>query len=88
MGNIEKFNGENIDRQHLRPPVLATLLETIERESFSLASNLLIYVNLSIFPPSKNVLYNIIKSTYIIIEEREYPALNISHTNTLCQVYP
>ena len=25
------FDGTNIDRQHLRPPVLAILLETIER---------------------------------------------------------
>ena len=30
---IEKFDRENIDRQHLRPPVLAILLETIEREN-------------------------------------------------------
>ena len=30
----EKFDGENINRQHLRPPVLALLLETIEREIF------------------------------------------------------
>ena len=28
------FDGENIDGQHLRPPVLAILLETIERENF------------------------------------------------------
>ena len=28
------FDGENIDRQHLRPLVLAILLETIEREIF------------------------------------------------------
>ena len=49
MHFIEKFDGENIDGQHLRPPVLAILLETIEREKFaSLASNP------SIFPPSKN----------------------------------
>ena len=27
------FDGENIDGQHLRPPVLAILLETIEREN-------------------------------------------------------
>ena len=26
--------GKNIDGQHLRPPVLAVLLETIERENF------------------------------------------------------
>ena len=31
---IEKFDGEDIDGQHLRPPVLAILLETIERENF------------------------------------------------------
>ena len=31
---LEKFDGENIDRQYLRPPVLAKLLETIERENF------------------------------------------------------
>ena len=29
-----KYDRENIDRQHLRPPVLAILLETIERENF------------------------------------------------------
>ena len=29
------FDGENIDGQHLRPPVLAILLETIERENFN-----------------------------------------------------
>ena len=28
------FDEENIDGQHLRPPVLAILLETIERENF------------------------------------------------------
>ena len=27
-----KFDGKNIDRQHLRPPV--SLLETIEKENF------------------------------------------------------
>ena len=32
MHFIEKFDRENIDGQHLRPPVLAILLETIERE--------------------------------------------------------
>ena len=33
---FEKFDRENIDGQHLRPPVLAILLETstIERENF------------------------------------------------------
>ena len=46
------LDGGNIDRQHLRPPVLAILLEIIERENFdgllrSLAPNL------SIFSPSK-----------------------------------
>ena len=30
MHFIDKFDGENIDGQHLRPPVLAILLETIE----------------------------------------------------------
>ena len=34
MHFIEKFYRENIDGQHLRPPVLAILLETIERENF------------------------------------------------------
>ena len=34
MPFIEKFDGENIDAQHLRPRVLAILLETIERENF------------------------------------------------------
>ena len=33
-GFIEKFDKENIDGQHPRPPVLAMLLETIEREIF------------------------------------------------------
>ena len=33
-GCLEISRG-NIDRQHLRPPVLAILLETIERENFS-----------------------------------------------------
>ena len=28
------FDRENIDGQHPRPPVLAVLLETIERENF------------------------------------------------------
>ena len=31
-GCIEKF--DKIDRHHIRPPVLAILLETIERENF------------------------------------------------------
>ena len=49
MHFIEKFNGKIlIDSILLRPPVLAILLETIERENFdglatSLVSNLLIY---------------------------------------------
>ena len=34
MHFIEKFDRENIDRQHLRPPILAILLETIEKEDF------------------------------------------------------
>ena len=34
MHFIEKFDGENIDGQHLRPPVIAVLLEIIERENF------------------------------------------------------
>ena len=48
---------KNIDRQHLRPPVLAMLLETIERENFD---GLLTYVapNPSIFPHQKIVLYS------------------------------
>ena len=33
MHFIEKFDGEDIDGQHLRPPVLA-ILETIERNNF------------------------------------------------------
>ena len=32
MHFIEKFDRENIDGQHLRPPVLAILLESIEKE--------------------------------------------------------
>ena len=32
MHFIEKLDGETIDGQHLRTPVLAILLETIERE--------------------------------------------------------
>ena len=35
---IEKSDRENIDGQHLRPPVLAIPLETIEREKFDIAS--------------------------------------------------
>ena len=31
---MRNLTGEIIDRQHLRPPVLAILLETIERENF------------------------------------------------------
>ena len=31
---MRNMMGENIDRQHLKPPVLAILLETIERENF------------------------------------------------------
>ena len=48
MHFIEKFGGENIDGQHLRPPVLAIPLETIERENFDG------FPNLSIFPPTEN----------------------------------
>ena len=39
MHFIEELDEENIDRQHLRPPVLAILLETIEREIFNLTPN-------------------------------------------------
>ena len=56
MHFIEKYNRENIDGHHLRPPGLAILLETIERENFdellrSLAPNP------SIFTLSRIVLY-------------------------------
>ena len=34
MHFIEKIDRKNIDGQHLRPPVLAILLETIERENY------------------------------------------------------
>ena len=34
MDFIEKFDGENVDVQHPRPPVLPILLEIIERENF------------------------------------------------------
>ena len=34
MHFIEKFDRENIDGQHLRPPALAILLETTEKENF------------------------------------------------------
>ena len=34
MHFIEKFDRENIDGQHLRPSLLAILLETVERENF------------------------------------------------------
>ena len=37
------FDGENIDGQHLGPPVLAMLLETTERENF----DGLLYSNIS-----------------------------------------
>ena len=33
-----KFNRENIDRHHLRPPVLAILLETIESSAVNLSN--------------------------------------------------
>ena len=32
--SLRNMMGKNIDGQHLRPPVLAMLLETIERENF------------------------------------------------------
>ena len=51
-----KFDRGNIDGQHLRPPVLAILLETIERENFDVA-NLL--PNLS-FSPVKISRYTVI----------------------------
>ena len=44
MHFIEKFDGENIDGQHLRPPVLTILLDIIERENFDI---LLESVNIS-----------------------------------------
>ena len=31
---MKQFDGDNIDGQHPRPPVLAVLLENIERENF------------------------------------------------------
>ena len=34
MHFIEKFDEEDFDRQHLNSPVLAILLDTIEREIF------------------------------------------------------
>ena len=52
FGN-NKFDGENIDSQHLRPPVLAILLETNERENFNRAPNL------SIFFPIKILCYTL-----------------------------
>ena len=32
--SYHNFDRENINGQHLRPPVLAILLETVERENF------------------------------------------------------
>ena len=44
----KKFDRENIDRQHLRPPVLAIILETNERENFNGAPNLSIFFPIKI----------------------------------------
>ena len=53
--------GENIDGQHPRPPVLAILLEIIEREKFD---RLLAYCQIrQYFPLSKQLRY--IVRTYI-----------------------
>ena len=52
MHFIEKFDRENIDGQHLRPPVLAILLETIERKDCSM------------LPHTKIVLYGISQYTH------------------------
>ena len=51
MHFIEELDEENIDRQHLRPPVLAILLEIIEREILAGCTK---FVNVS---PIKNMLY-------------------------------
>ena len=64
----EKFDEENIDRQHLRPPVLATLLETIERENLNRLLSL--HQVCQCFPPSKNCAItvnttNVIELTYV-----------------------
>ena len=56
MHFIEKFGGENIDGQHLRPPVLAILLETIERENFDGFSK---FVNIS---PNRKLCYTLYSS--------------------------
>ena len=40
MHFIEKFDRENIDGQHLRPPVLAIPLETIEKKLSAKSVNL------------------------------------------------
>ena len=54
---IEKFDRENIDGQHLRPPVLAILLGTIERENFERSVK-----STNIVPHQKIALY----SSYVI----------------------
>ena len=46
--------GQDIDRQHLRPPVLAILLETIERKIFDITS---LVSTPSIFLPFKKLHY-------------------------------
>ena len=42
------FDRGNIDGQHLRPPVLAILLETIERENFDRLFNTALYAELGV----------------------------------------
>ena len=65
MHFIEKFDRENINRWHLRPPVLALLLEIIGRENFygfaSIASNR------SIFPHQKIAQYGYYVATYVCL---------------------
>ena len=57
-GPIEKFDGENIDGQHPRPPVL---VETIEREGFDAGIN-----SVNISPRQKFVLYLLTLLTTLI----------------------
>ena len=76
FGN-KKFDRENIDSQHLRPPVLVIQLETIERENFNGTPNL------SIFFPIKNItLYSKLNMIHCYFHEKNF-MVNIIFTSSI-----
>ena len=74
MHFIEKFDGENINGQHLRPPVLAILLE-IERNFFDLVVFCWVSIKSVDISPSK--ILQLMIRLYIVVDD-DYTSLQVT----------